>query len=78
MSEVGKALDAAGEAARASLASDTTCPQAGGYVCTTPPCPCASDAASAAVAAFLHTMVATELHELAAAVEAAAKDADHG
>ena len=82
MSEVGNALKAAGEAVRTALVKPPCCMEGTG--CEMPPCHCSQVAASAAVAAF-HRLMAEEMphmawyhRSIAAAVEAAAREADHG
>lgn len=82
MSEVGKALAVAGEAVRKALVKPPCCMEGTG--CEMPPCHCSQVAASAAVAAFLRhysKLSPTALiygPAIAAAVEAAAREADHG
>jgi len=91
MSEVGKALAVAGEAVRKALVKPPCCMEGTG--CEMPPCHCSQVAAYAAVAAFLRALpwsfaasmgglgrqvFLEDWPALAAAVEAAAKEANHG
>lgn len=54
MSEIRKALEAAGEAARKALVKPPCCMEGTG--CEMPPCHCSQRAAAAAVAAFLRAL----------------------
>jgi hypothetical protein len=74
------ALDKAAEAVRVSFIEEGSC--YGGDACHALPCKCASDAATKAIAAFNRTFAQfttdeeyfSQLHEIADAVLAAAKD----